>query len=423
MPLSNVQNPTLLDLVNSWLEPATPSNNPNAYALIGNQSPIAYFENLAAQSGKPLLFTEIGYANDSGAAMDPSLSGNSPDPTLQAALYQAFFQAWALSGSPALKGAYFWEWDPNGSASHVGPGIDSFSPQNSPAQDQATAGFETQIHDGAIENSSNIQVVGTLVVQFSTLTLYGTGTVTLAGGTIEGSASGETLHNAGNTILGTGTIGDGSGHLTLDNASGTIEASGGTLIIDTGTTIKNAGTLEAAAGATLRIDDPVTGIGGSQTIGAGATLEIAAADSQPVTFLGSTGTLILDHALTFSGQIFNFTGNGSPSGSDQIDLRDIVFGSGTTALFSGNTNGGTLTVTDAQHGIARISLAGNYENSTFAISSDGNGGTLIVDPPMAKHLAKGASLSTVSPRDGGSGDVADFMLGAVNAANGPEFDW
>ena len=152
VPLSNVQNPTLQDLVNAWLEPATQSTNPDAYAVIGNQSPIAYFENLAAQSGKPLLFTEVGYANDSGAAMDPSLSGNSPDPTLQAALYQAFFQAWALSGSPVLKGAYFWEWDPNGSTSHVGPAIDSFSPQNSPAQDQATAGFATAIQGDAGNN-------------------------------------------------------------------------------------------------------------------------------------------------------------------------------------------------------------------------------------------------------------------------------
>jgi hypothetical protein len=133
VPLSNAQNPTLQQLINGWTQPATPSTNPGAYAVIGNESPIQYFENLSAQSGKPLLFTELGYANDSGAAADPSASGNSPDPTLQAELYQAFFQAWAQSGNSALIGTYFWEWDPNGSASNVGPGIDSFSPQNSPA--------------------------------------------------------------------------------------------------------------------------------------------------------------------------------------------------------------------------------------------------------------------------------------------------
>ena len=134
VPLSNAPNPTLQDLVNGWLKPATASTNPGAYAVIGNQSPIEYFENLAAESGKPLLFTELGYANDSGAAADPSASGNSPDPTLQAELYQAFFEAWTQSKTSSLVGAYFWEWDPNGSASNVGPNIDSFSPQNSAAQ-------------------------------------------------------------------------------------------------------------------------------------------------------------------------------------------------------------------------------------------------------------------------------------------------
>jgi hypothetical protein len=141
IPLSNAKNPTVADLVNGWLQPATATSNPGAYAVIGNQSPIQYFENLSAASGKPLLFTEIGYANDSGAAADPSAEENSPDPTLQADLYQAFFQAWSESGSSALKGAYFWEWDPNGSTSNVGPTEDTFSPQNSPAQTVVTDEF------------------------------------------------------------------------------------------------------------------------------------------------------------------------------------------------------------------------------------------------------------------------------------------
>ncbi len=108
-------------------------------------------------SGKPLIFTEIGYANDSGAAADPSASGNSPDPALQAELYQAFFQAWQQSGSSSLIGAYFWEWDPNGSRSNVGPNIDSFSPQNSPAQTAVTTGFEFDgVNDRQWRNARNL---------------------------------------------------------------------------------------------------------------------------------------------------------------------------------------------------------------------------------------------------------------------------
>ena len=403
VPLSNAQNPTLQILVNGWLQPATEVTNPGAYAVIGNQSPIQYFENLSAQSGKPLLFTELGYANDSGAAANPSASGNSPDPTLQAELYQAFFQAWTQSKSSSLIGAYFWEWDPNGSLSNVGPNIDSFSPQNSPAQSAATTGFEAvspqaatqavsanadtldvtsgatlQINDSPINNTSNILVAGTLAVDVSSLTLTGTGTVTLAGGAIMGSAGGETLHNDGNTILGTGTIGDGSGHLALDNAGGTIEASAGTLILDTGATITNAGLLETEAGATMRIEDPVTG-GGTATIGAGSTLEIAAADPQNITFNSPTGELILDHPSTFGGQIVGFTGDGTLAGSDQIDLRGVNYG---TVHSSYNSSTGVLDVSDGATTVD-LNFAGTYSQANFKFADDGSGGTIVYDPPTS----------------------------------------
>jgi len=331
VPLSNTQNPTLQDLVNGWLDPATLSTNPGAYAVIGNQSPIAYFENLAEQSGKPLLFTELGYPNDSGAASDPSASGNSPDPTLQAELYQAFFQAWTESKSTSLVGTYFWEWDPNGSTSNVGPNIDSFSPQNSPALNQAIAGFEA---------------------------------------------------------------------------------------------------VNAPAGAYLTLSDAI-GPQGSATIGTGASLELAAADSGSVTFNGQTGSLILDHSSTFSGQIFNFTGNGILSGSDQIDLRDIEFGPETTVAYTGTSAGGMLTVSDAQHDTANIQLAGNYTGSTFSISSDGSGGTVVIDPPVKQDLASG-TLSfndpgstetptvTVSPQNDGLDYIGNFTVDAVTTGNGQD---
>jgi hypothetical protein len=117
------------------------------------------------------------------------------------------------------------------------------------------------------------------------------------------------------------------------------------------------------------------------TIDAGATLELAGADSGSITFAGSTGTLVLDHSSAFTGKILNLTGNGNPSSSDQIDLKDIAFGSGTTASYVGTSSGGTLTISDAQNHTANLSLVGNYTNSKFSLSSDGNGGTLVIDPP------------------------------------------
>ena len=69
-------------------------------------------------------------------------------------------------------------------------------------------------------------------------------------------------------------------------------------------------------------------IGTSATIASGAALELIAADSVSVHFNGSTGTLILDHSSAFAGQISGL------SGSDQIDLKDIAYGTGTTVAYT-----------------------------------------------------------------------------------------
>ena len=116
-------------------------------------------------------------------------------------------------------------------------------------------------------------------------------------------------------------------------------------------------------------------------IDAASTLELTGIGNSSVTFKGTTGMLVLDHATQFTGSIVGMTGDGTAAHSDQIDLKDISYGSGTTVSFSGNTAGGVLTVTDAQNHTAHLSLVGNYTNSTFNLSSDGNGGTLVIDPP------------------------------------------
>jgi hypothetical protein len=107
----------------------------------------------------------------------------------------------------------------------------------------------------------------------------------------------------------------------------------------------------------------------------GDTNAIEGASAQSITFTGTTGTLKLDDALAFTGQISGLTG------SDALDLANISFGAKTTATFSGNANGGTLTVTDGIHA-AHIALLGDYLKSGWTLSSDGKGGTVLVDPPL-----------------------------------------
>ena len=132
-------------------------------------------------------------------------------------------------------------------------------------------------------------------------------------------------------------------------------------------------------------------------------------------FLGSTGTLILDNSTQFTGQLLNLTGNGSLSGSDKIDLKDVGFGSGTTVGYSGNTSAGTLTVSDAQHHTANIALSGDYTHSTFSLSSDGNGGTIVIDPPDTQvgPLVTGdahAGIQTAAPDLTGGASWLDSQL-------------
>ena len=112
---------------------------------------------------------------------------------------------------------------------------------------------------------------------------------------------------------------------------------------------------------------------GPVTIQDGATAEIDGASSRQVVFEGATGELNLDDAPAYTGSVFGL------AGSDSLDLAGISFGVGTTATYLGNTSGGVLTVSDGTH-TANIDLVGNYLSSTWDLSSDGHGGTVVVDP-------------------------------------------
>jgi hypothetical protein len=132
----------------------------------------------------------------------------------------------------------------------------------------------------------------------------------------------------------------------------------------------------AAPSTTLQISNPLSGTSGAATIGAGATLEVGAADSASVTFSSSTGMLKLDSPATFSGSINNFAGNGGLSGSDQIDLKGINFNS-----VQDSYSNGVLTVTDGTH-TAALDFNDSYTLANFKFASDGAGGTIVYDPPV-----------------------------------------
>jgi hypothetical protein len=116
----------------------------------------------------------------------------------------------------------------------------------------------------------------------------------------------------------------------------------------------------------------------------GGTVEIASggsAGADPIAFTSSGGTLRLADSVHFSGTIAGFADLAA------LDLADIAFGSSMTLGFSEAQDGtrGTLTVGDGVRTVS-LTLLGQYVVESFALQSDGNGGTRVIDPPIADLL-------------------------------------
>jgi hypothetical protein len=267
---------------------------------------------------------------------------------------------------------------------------------------------------GTVNNTGKLNLYGGKVnIGAGGATLLGSGQINLsdtAANLITTTVSGTTLTNAGNVIFGAGSIGGGG--LTLVNQSTGVISNGLSvaLIINTGTNaVINAGTIAATAagggvsvqsavdntgrllaigGGTLTMNGLVSGTGTGQING--GELIVAQAFAENVVFLGA-GVLELEASTAYSGKVVGL----SHTGANSLDLRDIVFTSaGTKATYSGTTSSGTLTVTDGTH-TAHIKLVGNYLTAgTFVLSSDGHGGTTIVDPQSSTPTLLTQAMAT-----------------------------
>jgi hypothetical protein len=173
------------------------------------------------------------------------------------------------------------------------------------------------------------------------------------------AATGDTLSNAGTLE----TTGPGQVKIapTVTN-TGTIESGGGTLTLLG--TLTNSGTVSAAAG-TLIVAQKALGAG---TLDVGATstlwLQAGAAATQAAHFLSTAGTLELSSPANFLGTIAGF------GGSDVIDLASTAANTLTYA-------NGILTVSEGSVAVAHLHIGGTYTTASFALGSDGHGGTAI----------------------------------------------
>lgn len=121
-PLSTDKDPSLAALHDGW--------EPHLKAL----------RRVHERTGRPILFTEIGYRSVEGAAEAPwqwpsDEEQAPPDSAAQARLYRAFFNtAWP---QPWLAGSILWKWHGAGEGNHS----HGFSPQGKPAADVIRQGF------------------------------------------------------------------------------------------------------------------------------------------------------------------------------------------------------------------------------------------------------------------------------------------
>jgi fibronectin-binding autotransporter adhesin len=177
--------------------------------------------------------------------------------------------------------------------------------------------------------------------------------------------------------------------------------------------ITDNGLIEAAGGK-LTLSGPVSGSGSLQ-IDAGATLELASAsaDQQGVSFAGSNGTLMIDTPSAYTGTITGF------GATEAIDLKNTI-ATGATL------NGTTMTVMLSGGGTQTYTLSAPLPGVLLNATSDGNGGTLIIDSQNNIAVGKVATFAggnnTPTMIDFGNqraGKTLSEMLRVTNTAVAP----
>jgi hypothetical protein len=206
----------------------------------------------------------------------------------------------------------------------------------------------------------------------------------------------------------------GSTSTLLDSIHHTATVGAETISLSIGSTETIVTVSEAGTTATIKLEGNYNGhsftfssdgSGGTQfvdplAIDSGATLEVPGASADNVLFVnnvGISGTLVLDDATAFSGQISGFSGTSTTS--DAIDLKSITFDSETKWTYTANSagTGGALTIYEGVTVVDTIEFTGNYTTANFKAQSDSNGGTLVTDPPTSSPAVHSVVMQDPGP--------------------------
>jgi hypothetical protein len=331
-----------------------------------------------------------------------------------------------------------------------------------------TAGLWS-IFGASISNAGSITLDSQLQLN-NTLTLLGAGKLTLAGGEIGASSSGQTLINQ-STIQGSGLIGSNNGalyqNLSLNN-SGTIDAnsSGNTLTIGgTGTAITNTGLFEASNSGTLdlttssAIDDKsgkIAASGSGSTVNVSTTIQGGQLTTLNGGVMETVGTATLDGstqgAITLTGGSTYTAGTGTVTGitgtlnlgvatgstlalSGQLQLtgNTTLSGPGALILSSSSSNSGQIGTNNGAYTLTNQSiiegsgLIGSNASSVYPNLSLINSGTIDANS-SGNNLTiggSGASIANTGLFEATNGGILDLATqgpidntGATITANG-----
>nr|WP_244521446.1 VCBS domain-containing protein [Bradyrhizobium sp. DOA9] len=198
--------------------------------------------------------------------------------------------------------------------------------------------------------------------------------------------------------------------LTVDSGV-TLLTEPGTVFTVTGDVVLNglieAGPFSENGVATIDIEGNVSGTG-SIEISNKAVVEIGGSVSGElvngsfsgivVFFDNGLGTLVLDHASQFDGLI-----SGSPSGAplssnNLIDIKDLAW-TATMSAQAAYDQGSNITTVDFYNGTTTITLSFLGKDLNWHLESDGQGGTIVYDPPATTSMTieSGTVLSLSEP--------------------------
>lgn len=277
-----------------------------------------------------------------------------------------------------------------------------------------------------------LDISGDLIVNTADIKAVKGGTLKLATVTITNTGGTVTVDGTSKLYLTDVSINGGS----LSNAGNLYSVSGSNTI---SAAVASTGTIEVQAG-TLYLSGGLSGVG-TLTIDDGATLELAGATAQTVTFAGGTDTLQLDKV---AGQSFTGTIAGQSLTGGTFTITggaDITTSSGNALGFTASggtvarpadiilTPMGTLTgaangIVVTQNGTGGISLAASRDISGLA----GNGitlrdsatgvGNITIDNHTGKATGTGANSAGVLVENLNSGNGGDISITQIEGAEG-----